>query len=97
MSQSIANQDEAEKCRELGKKFLRAGELAKAVKFFDKSLRLYALPGVEAMRNRAQSELDKPASTSSSSSSSKPSSTGSTAAAAAGGSSSSTKGLTSSL
>ena len=68
MSGNIANLDEAEKCRELGKSFLRAGEWAKAVKFFDKSLRLYSLPGVEAMRDRSQSNVDKPPSSSSPSS-----------------------------
>ena len=77
MSGNIANLDEAEKCRELGKSFLRAGEWAKAVKFFDKSLRLYSLPGVEAMRDRAQASLDKPASASSSSSSGSSASTSS--------------------
>ncbi len=72
---NIANQGEAEKCRDLGKKFLQAGEWAKAVKFFDKSLQLYPLPGVAGMRDRAQSNLDKPAASSSSSSSSSGSTT----------------------
>jgi curved DNA-binding protein CbpA len=62
-SGSIANRDAAEETRDVGARFLRAGEWAKAIKFFDKSLRLYALPGVEELRKRAQDNLDKPAPT----------------------------------
>ncbi|CAN0165018.1 unnamed protein product, partial [Laminaria digitata] len=50
MAASLANKDEAEKCRDLAKKFLQQGESGKAVRFFDKSLRLYPLPGVESMK-----------------------------------------------
>ena len=53
------NKGEAEKCRELGKKFLRAGNYRQAVKFFEKSLRMYPLPGVDAMCQRAKEELEK--------------------------------------
>lgn len=53
------NKGEAEKCRDIGKRFLREGKWRQAVKFFDKSHRMYPLPGVEAMRERAQQELDK--------------------------------------
>jgi hypothetical protein len=53
------NKGEAEKCRDIAKKFLREGKWRQAVKFFDKSHRMYPLPGVEAMRERAQEELDK--------------------------------------
>ncbi|CAM9814223.1 unnamed protein product [Pylaiella littoralis] len=56
MEGSLANKDEAEKCRDLAKKFLRQGDLDKAVRFFEKSLRLYPLPGVESMRDIAKSE-----------------------------------------
>lgn len=54
MEGSLANKDEAEKCRDLAKKFLRQGDLDKAVRFFEKSLRLYPLPGVESMRDIAK-------------------------------------------
>lgn len=50
------NKDEAEKCLELGRKFLRAGDHAKAIKFLDKSLRLYPLPGVAELKARAEME-----------------------------------------
>lgn len=50
---NIANKGEAEKCRDLAKKFLSQGEYEKAVKFFDKSLRLYHLPGVTALKEKA--------------------------------------------
>ena len=53
------NKGEAEKCREIGKKHLRSGNNASAVKFFEKSLRLYPLPGVEGMRDRAKLLLEK--------------------------------------
>lgn len=56
---NIANLDEAEKCRDLGKKYLQAGEWAKAVKFFEKSIKLYPLPAVSAMKDRAQDNLTK--------------------------------------
>lgn len=52
-SASIANQGEAEKCRDIAKLALSKGEFDKAIKFFDKSLRLYRLPGVEALRDKA--------------------------------------------
>jgi hypothetical protein len=48
------NKDEAEKCLELGRKFLRAGDHGKAIKFLDKSLRLYPLPGVKELKARAE-------------------------------------------
>ncbi|OQR83532.1 DnaJ subfamily B protein [Achlya hypogyna] len=51
------NRDEAEKCMELGKKHLRAGSFAQAVKWFDKSLRLYPLPGAEALKARAEQSM----------------------------------------
>lgn len=54
MAASLANKDEAEKCRDLAKKFLQQGESGKAVRFFDKSLRLYPLPGVESMKELAE-------------------------------------------
>ncbi|KAG6962574.1 hypothetical protein JG687_00007072 [Phytophthora cactorum] len=53
------NKGEAEKCLEFGKKHLRIGNWEKAIKFFDKSHRMYPLPGVEAMRDRAKAEMEK--------------------------------------
>lgn len=52
-SGSIANQGEAEKCRDIAKNALAKGDFDKAVKFFEKSLRLHRLPGVEALRDKA--------------------------------------------
>lgn len=55
------NKGEAEKCLEIGKKHLRLGNWDKAIKFFEKSHRMYPLPGVEAMRDRAKAEMEKEA------------------------------------
>lgn len=41
----IANKEQAEKCRDMAKDFMRRGEFGKASKFFAKSLRMYNLPG----------------------------------------------------
>lgn len=54
MEGSLANKDEAEKCRDLAKRFLQQGEHDKAVRFFEKSLKLYPLPGVETLRDLAK-------------------------------------------
>lgn len=48
------NKDEAEKCRDIGAKFLRQEQYDRAAKFFKKSLSMYPLPGVEVLL--AQSE-----------------------------------------
>nr|CCA15182.1 hCG1784313 putative [Albugo laibachii Nc14] len=53
------NKDEAEKCRDLGIKYFQESNFQKAVKFFDKSTRLYPLPGVEALRYRAKQETER--------------------------------------
>lgn len=63
------NKGEAEKCRDLGKKHLRDQKYPQSIKWFTKSLKLYPLPGVEAMCARAKAGLDHPKSTSSTSSS----------------------------
>jgi hypothetical protein len=34
--------------------YLQKGDFAKSVKFFEKSLRLYPLPGVSALRDKAE-------------------------------------------
>jgi curved DNA-binding protein CbpA len=44
--QSVANKEDAEKCRDLGKSCMMKGDYSKATKFLEKSLRLYPLPGV---------------------------------------------------
>lgn len=54
MEGSLANKEQAEKCRDMAKKFLQQGEHQKAVRFFEKSLRLYPLPGVDTMRDLAK-------------------------------------------
>ena len=73
----IANRDEAEKCSQLAKEFLTRGELEKAIRFFEKSLKLYPLPGVAVLKQRAEGllcEAQNPSSAPSSSSSSSSSS-----------------------
>ena len=42
----MANKEDAEKCRDLGKSCMMKGDYSKATKFLEKSLRLYPLPGV---------------------------------------------------
>eukprot|EP00608_Synchroma_pusillum_P003321 CAMPEP_0198431528 /NCGR_PEP_ID=MMETSP1452-20131203/19320_1 /TAXON_ID=1181717 /ORGANISM="Synchroma pusillum, Strain CCMP3072" /LENGTH=62 /DNA_ID=CAMNT_0044151987 /DNA_START=17 /DNA_END=202 /DNA_ORIENTATION=+ len=51
------NKDEAERCREIAMKCLREGRFDKAVRFADKSLRLFPLPGVEELKARAEAAL----------------------------------------
>mmetsp|Transcript_30313 Transcript_30313/g.46487 ORF Transcript_30313/g.46487 Transcript_30313/m.46487 type:complete len:437 (+) Transcript_30313:133-1443(+) len=52
------NKGEAERCRDMGAKALRDGNLERAVKLFKKSLQLYPLPGVEALKGQAESKLN---------------------------------------
>ena len=70
----VANKEQAEKCRDLAKDFLSKREFDKAIKFFEKSLRLYPLPGVPEMIQRAQAAKSAPPSSSSRSSTSSSSS-----------------------
>jgi DnaJ domain len=49
------NKDEAEKCRDIAVRALKQGQHDRAIKFFQKSLSLYPLPGVEAMLAQAES------------------------------------------
>ncbi|KAJ1424575.1 DnaJ domain-containing protein [Ochromonadaceae sp. CCMP2298] len=70
MEGSVANQGEAENCRDLAKSFMAKGEYAKASRFFEKSLRLFPLPGVKALMEKADLLASQPAPSSSSSSSS---------------------------
>jgi len=74
------NKDEAERCLELGRKFMREGSHAKAVKFLDKSLKLYPLPGVKELKTRAEAEGQR------ATSSTNQSGSGSSSANAGGGS-----------
>ena len=48
------NKGEAERCRDIGAAALRDGQTSRAVKFFKKSLKLYPLPGVEALLSQAE-------------------------------------------
>ena len=94
---SIANRDEAEKCAQMAKEFLTRGELEKSVRFFDKSLKLYPLPGVAVLRQRAEGMLNEantpsPSSPRSSSSSSSSSSSGGGSSSSSSSSSSSRSG-----
>ncbi|KAL7570432.1 hypothetical protein ACA910_017264 [Epithemia clementina (nom. ined.)] len=64
------NKDEAEKCLKLGAEALRRGDNARAVKFLNKSLKLYPLPGAEALLSQAlrKPSTERESSTSSSAS-----------------------------
>eukprot|EP00607_Mallomonas_marina_P003316 CAMPEP_0182429916 /NCGR_PEP_ID=MMETSP1167-20130531/35085_1 /TAXON_ID=2988 /ORGANISM="Mallomonas Sp, Strain CCMP3275" /LENGTH=243 /DNA_ID=CAMNT_0024614327 /DNA_START=109 /DNA_END=837 /DNA_ORIENTATION=- len=53
----IANKEQAEKCNDIAKGCLAKGDYAKASKFFAKSLSLYELPGVDALKNIADNKL----------------------------------------
>lgn len=51
------NKEEAARCRDIGAAALRAGQTARAVKMFRKSLQLYPLPGVNALLAQAEKKL----------------------------------------
>eukprot|EP00518_Triparma_eleuthera_P003173 CAMPEP_0182462586 /NCGR_PEP_ID=MMETSP1319-20130603/6799_1 /TAXON_ID=172717 /ORGANISM="Bolidomonas pacifica, Strain RCC208" /LENGTH=218 /DNA_ID=CAMNT_0024662023 /DNA_START=42 /DNA_END=695 /DNA_ORIENTATION=+ len=68
------NKEQSEKCRDLAKSYMKAGNYPKAIKFFEKSLRLYPLTGVQSMIDRCKREMSAPPASSSSSSSPSPSS-----------------------
>jgi len=53
----LANKDDAEKCLELGQKFTSQGNFDSAVKWFNKSLTLYPLPGVQSLRDNALHQI----------------------------------------
>ena len=68
---SIANRDEAEKCQELAMGFLQNRQYDKAIRFFDKAIKLYPdLPNVRYYRDKAVKLQSDSSSNSSSSSSS---------------------------
>lgn len=52
-----SNREEANRCKDIGIKFLRLGSYEKACKFFDKSIKLFPLPGVGALKDRALEHL----------------------------------------
>eukprot|EP00986_Skeletonema_menzelii_P004587 scaffold1572_cov141-Skeletonema_menzelii.AAC.2 len=51
------NKEEAARCRDIGAAALRSGQTARAVKMFSKSLKLYPLPGVNALLQQAEKKL----------------------------------------
>lgn len=53
------NKGEAERCRDMGASALRDGNYSRAAKMLGKSLRLYPLPGVEALLGQAESKLQQ--------------------------------------
>eukprot|EP00604_Paraphysomonas_vestita_P002167 CAMPEP_0174820564 /NCGR_PEP_ID=MMETSP1107-20130205/4485_1 /TAXON_ID=36770 /ORGANISM="Paraphysomonas vestita, Strain GFlagA" /LENGTH=343 /DNA_ID=CAMNT_0016036163 /DNA_START=47 /DNA_END=1079 /DNA_ORIENTATION=- len=77
--EDIANKGEAERCRDIAKEYFKNGNYEKAVKFFDKSYRLYPLPGVDALKLKAEQYLrgEQPSSGTKSSTSSSSSSSSS--------------------
>ncbi|GMH47149.1 hypothetical protein TrRE_jg5608 [Triparma retinervis] len=50
------NKEQAEKCRDIAKTAMKAGDHAKAIKWFEKSHRLFPLPGVTGMIERCKNE-----------------------------------------
>jgi len=50
------NKEQAEKCRDIAKAAMKSSDYPKAIKWFEKSLRLYPLPGVSAMADRCRRE-----------------------------------------
>ena len=57
----ISNKGEAERSRDLAKGYMRAGDYEKAARFFGKSLRLYPLVGVDALKQKAEAYARVPA------------------------------------
>uniref|UniRef100_A0A7S2SSK5 J domain-containing protein n=1 Tax=Rhizochromulina marina TaxID=1034831 RepID=A0A7S2SSK5_9STRA len=53
---NLANKEAAETCKEMGKKALLKRDYDRAIRMFDKSLRLYPLAGVAEMKARAEKE-----------------------------------------
>jgi DnaJ-domain-containing protein 1 len=48
-----ANREQAEKARDIGLRYLNAGDFEKALKFLDKSMRMCKIPGVHELRMKA--------------------------------------------
>ena len=53
----IANKDTAIQCKDLGKVALAKGDYPKAIRMFEKSMKLYPVAGVPEMKARAQREM----------------------------------------
>ena len=51
------NKEQAERCRDMGAGALKQGDFPRAVKFLQKSLQLYPLPGVDALLSSAKSQM----------------------------------------
>ena len=54
------NKEQAERCRDLGAQALKNEDYPRAVKFLQKSLQLYPLPGVETLLSHAKTRLNSP-------------------------------------
>ena len=52
------NKEQAERCRDIGAEALRKGQYERAVKFLDKSQKLHALPGVQALLSQANKRMN---------------------------------------
>ena len=79
------NKDEAEKCLRIGAEALRRGDNERAAKFLKKSIKLYPLPGAEALLSQAENpraSTSAGASSSASASSSRATSSSTTSSAA---------------
>lgn len=55
--ESVANKDDAEKAKDVGIAALQARDYPKAIRFFEKSLKLYTLPGVNLLKQKAMEML----------------------------------------
>lgn len=56
------NKEQAERCRDMGAGALKQGDFPRAVKFLQKSLQLYPLPGVDALLSSAKTQMASAAS-----------------------------------
>ena len=55
----VANKGEAERCRELAKEFLARKQYEKSIRFLNKSLSLYPLPGVRELKMRIMTLVEE--------------------------------------
>ncbi|GAX15361.1 DnaJ homolog subfamily B member 12 [Fistulifera solaris] len=61
------NKEQAERCRDVGAAAMKQGDFPRAIKFLQKSLQLYPLPGVDALLSSAKTQMASSANNSSSS------------------------------